>query len=63
MAALSLMVMTGCPTEFGKHGRVSRAVRDDSLELVRKMCSQKDYDEVCGNGREQSPECHERCGE
>lgn len=62
MSVLSLMVMTGCPTEFGKDGRVSRAAHQDSLELVRKHCSEERRNELCGGGREHSPECLDECG-
>jgi hypothetical protein len=61
--ALALMVLTGCPSEFGKEGRVSKAVRRDSLEIVSKYCSEKDYKTFCAGGREQTPECLDKCGQ
>lgn len=61
--ALSVMAMTGCPSEFGKDGRVAKAVHDDSKEnlLEIKNCTPKRRQEVCGNGRENSEACRE-CG-
>ena len=60
---VALMMMTGCPSEFGKDGRINKAVRQDTLELVRKKdCDKQTYDEVCGNGRDHTPECIETCG-
>jgi hypothetical protein len=59
---LILMVMTGCPSEFGKDGRVSKAVHNDSLELVRKHCSKAQEDQFCGGYKKDTQECHEHCG-
>jgi len=57
-----LMLMAGCPTEFGKDGRVNKAVREDALELVSKPCSPNDLERYCGPGKENSPKCIEKCG-
>jgi hypothetical protein len=62
-AALVLMVSTGCPSDFGKGGRVDRASHKDSLELVRKHCSQQEYDEACGGDRKYTQGCRDACGE
>jgi hypothetical protein len=51
------MALTGCPSEFGKDGRVAKAVHKDSMELVIKRCSTEKIEEVCGNGRESTPVC------
>jgi hypothetical protein len=59
---LALMVMTGCPSEFGKDGRINKAVRQDMLELVRKHCSQDTFTRYCSGGREHTPECLKECG-
>lgn len=59
---VALMMLTGCPSEFGKDGRVNKAVRDDSLELVRKYCDQETRKKYCGGGRENTPECINKCG-
>jgi hypothetical protein len=60
---LALMILTGCPSEFGREGRVAKAVHNDSLELVRKYCSEKDYKTFCEGGREHTPECIDKCGQ
>ena len=57
-----LMLMTGCPTEFGKDGRVNKAVREDALELISRPCTQEQLKQYCGPGKENSPECIEKCG-
>lgn len=61
--ALSAMAMTGCPAEFGKGGRIDKAVERDSQEkmLMLKSCSQQRRQEVCGPGQENSKACLE-CG-
>ena len=56
------MAMTGCPTEFGKEGRVNKAVRQDALELVKKHCSKADYEEFCGGTKKGTQECLDACG-
>jgi hypothetical protein len=61
MSVLALM-MTGCPSEFGKDGRVNKAVRKDSLELVKRRCSETDYALYCGGDREHTQECRDQCG-
>jgi len=57
-----LMLMAGCPTEFGKDGRVNKAVREDALELVSKPCSPQELAEYCGPGKANTPKCIEKCG-
>ncbi len=59
---LALMMMAGCPTEFGKDGRVNKAVRKDSLELVKKVCPESTFRAWCSDGRENTPECIRECG-
>jgi hypothetical protein len=57
---LSVLAMTGCPSEFGKEGRIAKAVHKDSegqLGLIR--CTKERIEEVCGNGRQHSPECQD----
>jgi hypothetical protein len=58
---LALTVLVGCPSEFGKDGRVNKAVRQDTLELVRKYCTQDKFNRYCSHGRENTPECIEEC--
>lgn len=57
-----LMLMTGCPTEFGKDGRVNDAVSEDALRLVRKRCTDDEVTKYCGGGRQNTPECIRQCG-
>jgi hypothetical protein len=61
MGVLALM-MTGCPSEFGKDGRVNKAVRKDSLELVKEYCSTEVYKRYCEGGRERTQQCRDKCG-
>ncbi|MBN1208401.1 MAG: hypothetical protein JXB05_26305 [Myxococcaceae bacterium] len=59
VGALSVMALSGCPSEFGKDGRVNKAVRQDSQEhlLFITGCEQRRYEEVCGPGKWDSEEC------
>jgi hypothetical protein len=59
VVALSVLALTGCPSEFGKDGRIAKAVHQDSMDLVIKRCSKAKIEEVCGNGKQQTPECKE----
>jgi hypothetical protein len=59
---LSALVMTGCPSEFGKEGRIAKAVRKDMQEtLIIRRCSPERRQEVCQNGQENSDACRQ-CG-
>jgi hypothetical protein len=51
------MALTGCPSEFGREGRIAKAMHRDTMELVIKRCSAEKIEEVCGNGKENTPEC------
>jgi hypothetical protein len=62
MGMLALLVMTGCPSEFGRGGRVDRAVHSDALELVRKYCPPEQYEKFCGGAKKDSQECRDQCG-
>jgi hypothetical protein len=62
MSVLALM-MTGCPSEFGKDGRVNKAVRKDALELVKKHCSPEDRELFCGGNKRYTQKCRDMCGE
>ena len=61
---LSGMATTGCPTEFGKDGRIAKAADKDAKENVMELkgCSPQRRQEVCGPGQERSRACLE-CGE
>jgi hypothetical protein len=62
MGVLALMMMTGCSSEFGKDGRIAKAVHQDSMDhLVITRCSDARRDEVCGNGKQHTKACLE-CG-
>ncbi len=57
---LSMMaVVTGCPSEFGKDGRVDKAVQQDTEEqlLFITGCEEKKYKVVCAPGKWDSEEC------
>jgi hypothetical protein len=58
-----LMLMLGCPSEFGKDGRVNKAVHKDAVELLREECDPAIFRVWCENGRENTPECIEKCSE
>lgn len=57
---LALVTLTGCPEEFGKEGRIQRAIHQDMMELHQKYCSDEDIRAFCEGGKEQSEECR-RC--
>jgi hypothetical protein len=61
MTGLSIVAMLGCPSEFGKDGRLNKAARRDTQDLFIKRCSKQKIEEVCGNGKENSAACRE-CG-
>lgn len=64
--ALSVMAVTGCPSEFGRDGRVNKAVQQDVQEqlLFVTECEEKRYKEVCAPGLWDSAECQKcRLGE
>ncbi|WP_224241607.1 hypothetical protein [Hyalangium gracile] len=60
---LSALALTGCPSEFGKDGRVAKAVHKDAEEQVLELtrCSEARRREVCAPGKQSSDECR-RCG-
>jgi hypothetical protein len=61
MGVLALM-MTGCPSEFGREGRIAKAVHKDSMEIVGKRCSDRERWEVCKGPNKDPVECR-KCGE
>jgi hypothetical protein len=50
----------GLPSEFGKDGRVNKAVHKDVQELLEE-CDPVIFDAWCSYGRETTPECIEAC--
>jgi hypothetical protein len=61
LGVLALMVTAGCPSEFGKEGRIAKAIHEDTVDMVIKRCSDELRNKVCGPGKENSPKCLE-CG-
>jgi hypothetical protein len=58
VAILSVLVMTGCPSEFGKDGRVSKAVHKDAREqLGLTGCSDRYRWEVCEGPNKDPQKC------
>ncbi len=58
----ALVMSTGCPSEFGRDGRVNKAVRQDAKELIPEDCPEPVFLRFCSDGRESTPECIEACG-
>ncbi len=60
---LSTLALFGCPSDFGKGGRIDRAVHKDAQNQVIgiKKCTVERRKEVCGPGQENSTACLE-CG-
>ena len=61
VTVLSVMA-TGCPSEFGKDGRVSKAAHKDTQEhlLYITRCEEDWEKVVCAPGKEESADC-QRC--
>ncbi len=57
VGVLAVLMMSGCPSEFGREGRVSKAVGKDAAELTTTRCSEEEIEEVCAKGKEHTPEC------
>lgn len=58
---VALMLMTGCPSEFGKEGRIAKAIHQDTLELVRKHCSPEEEQKYCGGDKKDTQTCRDKC--
>jgi hypothetical protein len=61
MGVLALMMMSGCPSEFGRNGRIAKAVHQDTLELTRKICSDQERWDACEGPDKDPAECR-KCG-
>ena len=59
---LLLMLLAGCPSGFGKDGRVSKAIHQDTVDLYIKRCSTAKYEEVCGGAKRDTENCRRECG-
>ena len=59
---LSVLAMIGCPSEFGKDGRLNKAAHKDVQEqLVIKRCSDAYKEKVCKSPQRNEQKCLE-CG-
>ncbi len=54
-------MMSGCPSGFGKEGRVAKAAHQDTLGIVRKYCAPEERARVCEGDKKDSPDCR-ACG-
>ena len=59
VAVLAVLAMTGCPSEFGKEGRVAKAVHKDAMGIVRRNCSDRERWEVCHGPNKDPNKCLE----
>lgn len=59
VVVLFIMATTGCPSEFGKDGRVNNAVQHDTQEqlLFLAGCDKQTFKVVCAPGKWHSDEC------
>jgi hypothetical protein len=64
VVVLSGMATIGCPSEFGKDGRIDKAVERDTQEklLMLKSCSDALRDAVCGDGPYKNDKKCQECG-
>jgi len=61
---LATAALAGCPSEFGKDGRVGKAVHKDAQErLDRDECSEEFMKEVCGDGPNRDDFLCDQCRE
>jgi hypothetical protein len=59
---LAAMAMTGCPSGFGREGRIDKAVHQDVQDnLIITRCSEARKKEVCEGPTRNPVEC-EKCG-
>jgi hypothetical protein len=59
----SVLALAGCPSEFGKDGRIAKASHQDAQnQLGIKRCSDAYKDEVC-KGPNKDPEACRQCSE
>lgn len=61
VGAVFLLALTGCPQEFGKNGRIDKAIHKDLMDQLRKSCSKELYQQHCAEGMSLD-ECLEWCG-
>ncbi len=60
---LAAVALAGCPSEFGKDGRIDKAVEKDVREKLEGLpvCSEEYTEEVCYGLNQDEAEC-KRCG-
>ena len=59
---LAVTATAGCPSEFGKNGRIAKAVHQDAQDqLVLTRCSEKRKREVCEGPQRDAKKCRD-CG-
>ncbi|HLL04720.1 MAG TPA: hypothetical protein VK539_29310 [Myxococcaceae bacterium] len=60
---LAAVALAGCPSEFGKDGRIGKAVEKDVKEQLDDLpfCSEEYVEEVCYGPKIDKAEC-DRCG-
>lgn len=61
VCTLSLTIL-GCPEMHRPGGLIDKAAHKDALESIPERCDSAQREEWCGDGRENSRECIERCG-
>lgn len=61
MSTLSLALM-GCPEMHRPGGYLDKAAHKDALENIPERCDSELREELCGDGKENSRACIERCG-
>jgi hypothetical protein len=58
VVVLSGMVMSGCPSEFGREGRIAKAIHKDVQEnLIIKRCSDDYKRKVCDGPQRDEQKC------
>lgn len=61
VGAAFLLSLTGCPEEFGKHGRINKAVHKDLMERLRQKCTTEQLNQFCKEGMLEEDSL-EQCG-
>ena len=55
---LSVLALTGCPSEFGKEGRIAKAEHHDAQDQFGiKRCSEAYRNEVCEGPHKDDEKC------
>ena len=59
VAVVCVTVMTGCPSEYGREGRIAEAVLKDETENSAVRCSQAEIEKACANGKQNTRACQD----